>query len=59
MRKFTLGQFPDMGIGEARKEAAAVLARIWAGEDMVRPHRPRALVFRDFAARYREQRMGV
>ena len=59
MRKFTLGQFPAMGIGEARKEAAAVLARIWAGEDVARTRRPRAPLFRDFAARYREQRAGV
>ncbi len=59
MRKFTLGRFPDMGIGEARKEAAAVLARIWAGEDLARTQRPRAPLFRDFAAHYRERRTGV
>lgn len=59
MRKFTLGRFPAMGIVEARKEAAAVLARIWAGEDMARTRRPRPPLLRDFAARYREQRAGV
>ncbi len=59
MRKFTLGRFPDMGIMDARKEAAAVLARIWAGEDPAPAQRPKAPVFRDFAARYRENRKGV
>jgi len=33
MRKFTLGCFPDMGVSEARREAAAVLSRIWAGDN--------------------------
>ena len=30
MRKITLGRFPEMGIEKARREAAAVLARLWA-----------------------------
>ena len=53
-RKITLGRFPDMGITEARKQAAALLARIWAGEDPVPACAVRAPLFRDFAARYRE-----
>ena len=54
MRKITLGRFPDMGITEARKEAAALLARIWAGEDPAPAHAVKAPLFRDFAVRYRE-----
>ncbi|MYG26433.1 MAG: DUF4102 domain-containing protein [Boseongicola sp. SB0677_bin_26] len=32
MRKFTLGRFPDTGLADARKEAAALIARVWTGE---------------------------
>ena len=54
MRKITLGRCPDMGLIEARKEAAAVLARIWAGEDPAPGRAAKAPLFRNFAARYRE-----
>ncbi len=59
MRKITLGRFPDISLADARKEAAAVLARIWAGEEVVPAHKVKAPVFRDFAARYRERRKDV
>ncbi len=59
MRKITLGRFPDMSLADARTEAAAVLARIWAGEDLAPPRKVKAPVFRDFAARYRERRKDV
>ncbi len=54
MRKITLGRLSDVGITEARKEAAALLARIWAGEDPAPAHAVKSPLFRDFAARYRE-----
>ena len=57
MRKITLGRFPEMGIERARTEAAAVLVRLWGGEDVPAPSKTRAPLFRDFAARYRERRM--
>ena len=47
----TLGRFPDMSLADARREAAAVLARIWAGEDVAPASKVKAPVFRDFAAR--------
>ena len=56
MRKFTLGRYPEMGIGKARREAAAVLARLWGGEDIPSPRKTRAPLFRDFAKRYRARR---
>jgi len=59
MRKITLGRFPDMSLADARREAAAVLARIWAGEDVAPARKVKAPVFRDFAARYRERRKDV
>ncbi len=59
MRKITLGRFPDMSLADARREAAAVLACIWAGEDVAPAPRVKAPVFRDFAARYRERRKDV
>ncbi len=59
MRKITLGRFPDMGLVEARKEATAVLARIWAGEDLPPARKVKAPLFHDFAARYRENRSKV
>ena len=34
MRKFTLGRYPETSLGAARKEAAALLARLWAGESV-------------------------
>ena len=34
MRTLTLGRFPETSLADARKEAAAVLARVWAGEDV-------------------------
>ena len=48
MRKLTLGRFPDMGIMEARREAAAMLARFWAGEDVAPPHKVKPPLFKDF-----------
>ena len=42
MRKITLGRFPNMALTEARQEAAAILARIWAGEDMAPPRKVKA-----------------
>ena len=56
MRKITLGRFPEMGIEKARREAAAVLVRLWGGEDVAPPRKTKAPLFRDFAARYRERR---
>ena len=56
MRKFTLGRYPEIGVGNARKEAAALLARLWGGETVESPRKRRAPLFKDFAARYRERR---
>ena len=56
MRKITLGRFPEMGIKKARREAASVLVRLWGGETVPAPHKTKAPLFRDFAARYRERR---
>ena len=56
MRKVTLGRFPELPLDAARREAAAVLARLWGGEDVTPPRKARAPLFRDFAARYRERR---
>ncbi len=55
MRKFTLGRFPETSLGDARKEAAALLARVWAGE-AIPERKVKAPLFRDFAAAYRERR---
>ena len=56
MRKITLGRFPATGIAEARKQAAALLARIWSGEPIAPVRTPRAPLFRGFAVRYHERR---
>ena len=56
MRKITLGRFPEMGIGQARREAAAMLVRLWGGEPVPAPRKKKVPLFRDFAARYRERR---
>ena len=56
MRKITLGRFPEMGIEKARREATTILTRLWGGEAVAPPRKTRALLFRDFAVRYREQR---
>ena len=56
MRKITLGRFPELSLDAARREGAAVLARLWGGEDVALPRREKAPLFRDFAARYRERR---
>ena len=58
MRKLTLGRFPETSLGEARKEAATVLARVWSGEAVAPARKIKAPLFRDFAARYRERRKG-
>ena len=55
MRKLTLGRFPDTTLAEARREAAAVLARVWAGDGVAPAHSPKPPLFQDFAARYRER----
>ncbi len=55
MRKFTFRRFPDTGLADARKEATALIARVWTGETV--PERQvKAPLFRDFAATYRERR---
>ena len=59
MRKFTVGRYPDTGLIEARQEAAAVLARIWTGEDVSPLRKARGPLLLDFAARYRERRKDV
>ena len=56
MRKITLGRFPELSLDAARREGAAVLARLWAGEDVTPPRKNKAPLFRDFAARYRARR---
>ena len=56
MRKITLGRFPELSLDAARREGAAVLARLWGGEDVTPPRKNKAPLFRDFAARYRAQR---
>ena len=58
MRKITLGRFPATGIAGARKQAAALLARIWSGEPIAPVCKPKSPLFRDFAVRYRERRKG-
>ena len=55
MRKFTIGRFPETGLADARKEAAALLAQLWAGESVPK-RKVKAPLFRDFAATYRERR---
>ncbi len=59
MRKFTLGRFPDMGVTQAKEEAAALLARIWSGEAIVPTCKIKPPLFRDFAARYRQRKKHV
>ena len=56
MRKVTLGRFPEMGMEQARREAATFLARLWGGEVIPPARKTRAPRFRDFAVRYRERR---
>ena len=55
MRKLTLGRFPETGLADARKEGAAVLARVWAGDSVAPADKPKPPLFHDFAARYRER----
>ena len=56
MRKITLGRFSELRLGTARREGAAVLARLWGGEDVTPRRKKMAPLFRSFAARYRERR---
>lgn len=56
MRKITLGRFPELPLDAARREGAAVLARLWGGEDVSPPRNKRAPLFRDYASRYRKRR---
>ena len=56
MRKITLGRFPELPLDAARREGAAVLARLWGGEEVKPARKNRAPLFRDFAKRYRERR---
>ena len=50
------GRFPEMSVAEARKEAAATLARLWTGQDIAPARKVKAPLFRDFAVRYRQRR---
>jgi len=59
MRKLTLGRFPEMGVEKARREAAAMLARVWGGEAVAPARKTKAPLFRDFAARYRDRRKNL
>ena len=56
MRKITLGRFPELSLDAARREGAAVLARLWGGEDVTPPRKSMTPLFRDFAVRYRARR---
>ena len=56
MRKITLGRFPELSLDAARREGAAMLARLWGGEDVTPSRKKKAPLFRDFAARYRDRR---
>ena len=56
MRKITLGRFSELPLGTARREGAAVLARLWGGEDVTPPRKKMVPLFRTFAARYRKRR---
>ena len=56
MRKITLGRFPELSLDAARREDAAVLARLWGGEEVTPRRKSMAPLFRDFAARYRARR---
>ena len=56
MRKITLRRFPELSLDAARREGAAVLARLWGGEDVTPPRTKKAPLFRDFAKRYRKLR---
>ena len=40
MRKLTLGRFPETALDDARREAATVLARVWAGDAVALAHKP-------------------
>lgn len=55
MREITLGRFPERGAEKARRETAAVHARMWGREASLPRARPRLCCFRDFAACYRER----
>ena len=48
MRKFALGRIPETNLGDAREEAAALLARVWTGE-AVPERKVKAPLFRDVA----------
>ena len=56
MRKITLGRFPELGLTEARRDAAAVLSRIWNGENVTRSRKTRPPRFDNFEAVYRERK---
>ena len=56
MRKLTLGRVPETSLVDARREAAAVMARVWTGEAVAPVRKVKPPLFRDFAARYRERR---
>ena len=56
MRKITLGRFPELPLDTARREGAAVLARLWGGEEVMPMRKKKASLFRDFAKHYRERR---
>ena len=45
-------------VGEARRRAAELLASVWAGEPPAPLRERKVALFRDFAVRYRKQRLG-
>ncbi|MDE0341835.1 MAG: hypothetical protein OXK82_01450 [Deltaproteobacteria bacterium] len=51
-----LGRFRELSLDAARREGAAVFARLWGGEGVTPPRKKMAPLFRDFARRYRERR---
>ncbi len=55
-RKIILRRFPERSLDAARREGAAVRARLWGGEDVTPPRKEKAPLFQDFAARYRSRR---
>ncbi len=55
MRKITSGASRNCRLMR-RREGAAILARLWGGEDVASPRKKKAPLFRDSAARYRERR---
>ncbi len=51
MRKFTLRRYPEVSVGKTRREAAALLSRLWRGEAMESTRMTRVSLFREFPVR--------